>query len=47
MLSKDYATVEAVVDKGEPSRLLIEIALRAESLALPALASGSGDIEVI
>ncbi len=35
MLVKDYATLEAVIDKGEPSRLLIEIALRPASLAGP------------
>jgi hypothetical protein len=34
MLVKD-ATIEAVIDKGEPSRLLIEIALRPVSLAGP------------
>ena len=37
MLVKD-ATLEAVIDKGEPSRLLIEIALRPASLAGPASA---------
>ena len=31
MLIKDYASLEAVIDKGEPSRLLIEIALRPAS----------------
>ena len=34
MLVKD-ASLEAVIDKGEPSRLLIEIALRPASLAGP------------
>ena len=34
MLVKD-ATIEGVVDKGEPSRLLIEIALRPALLAGP------------
>ncbi len=33
MLVKDYASLEAVIDKGEPSRLLIEIALRPAFLA--------------
>ncbi len=33
MLVKDHASLEAVIDKGEPPRLLIEIALRPALLA--------------
>jgi hypothetical protein len=40
MASTDDAPLEVDVGKGEPSRLLIEIALRPESLALP---SPTGD----
>ncbi len=44
MLVKD-ATLEAVIDKGEPSRLLIEIALRPAFLAGPASACEPGEIQ--
>jgi hypothetical protein len=44
MLVKD-ATIEAVIDKGEPSRLLIEIALRPAFLAGPAPAYDPGDVQ--
>ena len=44
MLVKD-ATIEAVIDKGEPSRLLIEIALRPASLAGPVPAYDPGEIQ--
>jgi hypothetical protein len=43
MLVKD-GTLEAVIDKGEPSRLLIEIALRPASLAGPLLAYDPGEV---
>ena len=42
---KDYATLEAVVDKAEPSRLLIEIALRPAFLAGPAPACDAGEVQ--
>jgi hypothetical protein len=42
---KDYASLEAVVDNGEPPRLLIEIALRPASLAGPAPAYDPGEIQ--
>ncbi len=45
MLVKDYATLEAVIDKGEPSRLLIEIALRPASLAGPGPACDPGEVQ--
>src|SRR5271165_6138497 len=45
MLVKDYATLEAVIDKGEPSRLLIEIALRPASLAGPWAAYDPGEVQ--
>ena len=45
MLVKDYATLEAVNDKGEPSRLLIEIALRPAFLAGPAPAFDPGEVQ--
>jgi len=45
MLIKDYASLEAVTDKGEPSRLLIEIALRPASLAGPVLACDPGEVQ--
>ena len=45
MLVKDYASLEAVIDKGEPSRLLIEIALRPASLAGPAPAYDPGEVQ--
>ena len=44
MLVNDYASLEAVIDKGEPSRLLIEIALRPASLAGPVLAYDPGEV---
>src|SRR5271166_513693 len=44
MLVKD-ATLEAVIDKGEPSRLLIEIALRPASLAGPVPAHDRGEVQ--
>ncbi len=44
MLVKD-ATLEAVIDKGEPSRLLIEIALRPASAAGPAPAHDASEIQ--
>src|SRR5208337_1218502 len=44
MLVKD-ATLEAVIDKGDPSRRLIEIALRPASLAGPAPAYDQGEIQ--
>ncbi len=44
MLVKDYATLEAVNDKGEPSRLLIEIALRPAFLAGPPPACDPGEV---
>jgi hypothetical protein len=45
MLVKDYATLEAAIDKGEPSRLLIEIALRPASLAGPVPACDPGEVQ--
>src|SRR5271165_937317 len=45
MLVKDYATLEAVIDKGESSRLLIEIALRPAFLAGPAPACDPGEVQ--
>ncbi len=45
MLVKDYASLEAVIDKGEPSRLLIEIALRPAHLAGPAPAFDPGEVQ--
>jgi hypothetical protein len=45
MLVKDYATLEADVDKGEPSRLLIEIALRPAFLTGPAPAYDPGEAQ--
>src|SRR5271155_4062489 len=45
MLVKDYASLEAVIDKGEPSRLLIEISLRPASLAGPAPAYDVGEVQ--
>jgi hypothetical protein len=40
----DYASLEAGIDKGDPSRLLIEIALRPGSLAGPVLAYDPGEV---
>ena len=45
MLVKDYASLEAGIDKGEPSRLLIEIALRPASFAGPAPACNTGEVQ--
>jgi len=45
MLVKDYATLEAVIDKGESPRLLIEIALRPASLAGVAPACDLGEVQ--
>ena len=45
MLVKDYATLEAAIDKGEPSRLLIEIALRPASLAGPPPVFDPGEVQ--
>ena len=45
MLVKDYASLEAVIDKGEPSRLLIEIALRPAFLAGPAPTCDAGEVQ--
>ena len=45
MLVKDHASLEAVIDKGEPSRLLIEIALRPASLAGPVPAYDPGEVQ--
>jgi len=45
MLLKDYASLEAVIGKGAPPRLLIEIALRPASLAGPAPAYDQGEIQ--
>ncbi len=45
MLVKDYASLEAVIDKGEPPRLLIEIALRPAFLAGPAPAFDPGEVK--
>ena len=44
MLVKDVS-LEAMTDKGDPSRLLIEIALRPASLAGPAPAYDQGEIQ--
>src|SRR5271165_6700679 len=44
MLVKD-ATLEAVIDKGDPSRLLIEIALRPASFAGPVPAHDPGEVQ--
>ena len=44
MLVKD-ATLEAVIDKGDPSRLLIEIALRPAFLAAPGPACDPGEVQ--
>jgi hypothetical protein len=44
MLVND-ATIEAVIDKGEPTRLLIEIALRPAFLAGPAPAYDAGEVQ--
>ena|SRR5208337_621640 len=45
MLVKDYASLEAGIGKGEPSRLLIEIALRPASLAGPRPACDLGEVQ--
>jgi hypothetical protein len=45
MLVKDYASLEAVIDKGEPTRLLIEIALRPASLAGPVPAYDPSEVQ--
>ncbi len=45
MLVRDYASLEAVIDKGEPSRLLIEIALRPAFLAGVAPACDPGEVQ--
>ena len=45
MLVKDYASLEAGIDKGKPSRLLIEIALRPASLAGPWAEYDPGEVE--
>src|SRR5271156_3774551 len=45
MLVKDHASLEAVIDKGEPSRLLIEIALRPALLAGPVPAYDPGEVQ--
>jgi hypothetical protein len=42
---EDYATLEAVVDKVEPSRLRIEIALRPASLSGSAHACEPGEVQ--
>src|SRR5271166_2447470 len=44
MLVKDYASVEAVIDKCKPSRRLIEIALRPASFAGPVVAYDPGEV---
>jgi hypothetical protein len=44
MLVKD-ATLEAVIDTGDPSRLLIEIALRPASFAGPVPACDTGEVQ--
>src|SRR5271163_1453055 len=44
MLVEDHATLEAVIDKCDPSRLLIEIALRPASLAGPVPAYDPGEV---
>ena len=45
MLVRDHASLEAAIDKGEPSRLLIEIALRPASLAGPVPACDPGEVQ--
>ena len=45
MLVKDYASLEAAIDKGEPPRLLIEIALRPAFLAGPPPAFDAGEVQ--
>jgi hypothetical protein len=45
MAVKDYATLEAVNDKGEPPRLLIEIALRPASLGGPPPVCDPGEVQ--
>jgi len=45
MLVKDYASLEAVIDKGEPPRLLIEIALRPAFVAGPVPAYDPGEVQ--
>jgi hypothetical protein len=45
MLFKDYASLEAAIDKGDPSRLLIEIALRPAFLAGVAPACDPGEVQ--
>ena len=45
MLVKDYATLEAEIDKRDPSRLLIEIALRPAFLAGPGPAYDPGEVQ--
>src|SRR5271166_5236477 len=45
MLIKDYASLEAEIDKGDPPRLLIEIALRPASLARPGGACDLGEVQ--
>src|SRR5271165_4311457 len=45
MLVKDYASLEAGIDKSEPSRLLIEIALRPAFLTGPAPAYDPGEVQ--
>src|SRR5271165_3897683 len=45
MLVRDSASLEAVSDKGEPTRLLIEIALRPASFAGPVPACDTGEVQ--
>src|SRR5271169_580037 len=45
MLVRDHASLEAVIDKREPSRLLIEIALRPASFVGPVPACDPGEIQ--
>ncbi len=45
MLVKDDASLEAGIDKGDPPRLLIEIALRPASLARPGPAYDLGEVQ--
>jgi hypothetical protein len=45
MLVKDHATLEAEIEKGEPTRLLIEIALRPAFLAGPLPAYDPGEVQ--
>src|SRR5271166_6175388 len=45
MLVKDYASLEAEIDKGDPPRLLIEITLRPAFLAGPAHAYNLGEVQ--